>query len=162
MKAKDLPSRPRPSGQPVPILRKRLSAPIWLLSLCGWQRRFSVATFVLVVGMLAVYGWTAYSQQKWFQAYRKLETLKSQERQLTTTNEVLKNKIAEQAEKPIMGLVPPNPSEAIFLVPTSQRLNQAAVTVPATTKLAPQTEQSAPSAARTILPASPAPIPLGY
>ncbi len=158
MKPKGLPKRARPSGQTVPILHSRSSAPIWLLSLYGWQRRFSVVTFLLVVGMVAVYGWTAYSQQRWSQAYRKLETLKSQERQLTTTNEVLKNKMAEQAEKPIMGLVPPNPAEAIFL-PPSERLNQAAA-LPGATKSASQTEQPArASAARILLPAS---IPLGY
>lgn len=148
MKAKGLPNRPRPSGQTVPILHNSRSAPLWLLRLCVLQRRFSVVTFLLVAAMLAVYGWTAYSQQMWSQSYRKLETLKRQERQLTTANEVLKNKIAEQAEQPAMSLTPPNPATAIFLVPAPERPVHAAEPVLSVIKPA-QTEQ-------------PTPLPLGY
>jgi hypothetical protein len=99
--------------------------------------------------MLAVYGWTVYSQHMWNQAYQKLGVLQRHERQLTTTNEVLKNQMALQAEQPITGLVPPNPAAVIFLKPAPQRSDHAAAPVPPATKPAAQTEK-------------PTPIPLGY
>lgn len=111
---------PRPGDKNVPILPSSQPAPMWLIRLCSLQRRSFIVTFLLIVGMLTVYGWTVYSQQKWNQAYRKLETLQRNERQLTTTNEVLKNKMALQAEQPATAMVPSQPTSAIFL-PASQR-----------------------------------------
>lgn len=143
LKTKVLPSRDRTSGQTVPILPSSQSAPLWLLRLCAIQRRSSVVMLVLMVAMAAVYGWTVYSQKMWSQAYRKLETLQRHERQLMTTNEVLKNQMALQAEKPAMGLVPPNPTSLLFLQPTPQH------PAPAATK-------------PTVQPKQLTPIPLGY
>lgn len=125
MSAKGLPNRIKPSGKTVPILPTAQSSPFWLLRLCTWQRRSSVATFVLVVVTLIIYGWTVYSQQTWSQAYRKLLTLQRQERQLTTTNEVLKNNMAQQAEDQATGLVPPNPATTIFLSSAQERSQNA-------------------------------------
>ena len=143
LKTKGLPSRDRISGQTVPILPSSQSAPLWLLRLYTIERRSSVVMLVLVVAMAAVYGWTVYSQKMWSQAYRKLETLQRHERQLMTTNEVLKNQMALQAEKLAMGLVPPNPTSLLFLQPTPQR--------------------SAPAATKpTVQPKQLTPIPLGY
>jgi hypothetical protein len=104
--------------------------------------------FLLVATMLSVYSWTVYSQKMWSQAYRKLEILQRHERQLTTTSEVLKNKIALQAEQPVTNLVPPNPAVAIFLQPAPQRPNHAADSI-LPIKAAAKTKQ-------------PNHIPLGY
>lgn len=124
MKAKVLPSYPRPRSQAVSILPNSKLEPFWLLRLCVLQRQFSVVTCLLVAAMLTIYGWTVYSQRMWNQAYRKLGTLQRHERQLTTTNEVLKNQMALQAEQPPMGLVQSNPAEMIFLQPLPQPPNR--------------------------------------
>lgn len=124
----------------VPLQLKAQSAPLWLLRLCALQRRFCVITFLLMAGMLTVYAWTAYSQQRWSQAYRKLETLQRHERQLTATSEVLKNHMALQAEQPATGLVPPNPATAIFVVPAPQRPARTPESVVPATKAAAQTK----------------------
>ncbi|MFH7026921.1 MAG: hypothetical protein ACHBN1_16295 [Heteroscytonema crispum UTEX LB 1556] len=101
------------------------SAPVWLLRLHILHRYSSIVAFLLVAAMLVTYGWTVYSQQLWSQAYRRLQNLQRHERQLTTTNEVIKNKMAVEAERPGAGLVSPTPAGAIFLRPAPHSLNQA-------------------------------------
>jgi hypothetical protein len=95
--------------------------PLWLTLLVMAQRGSSVVTFILIAAVLTVYSWTVYAQQRWGQAYRHLESLQKQERQLIATNEVLKNQMARQAEKPDVGLILPDPSTRIFLSPAPQR-----------------------------------------
>jgi hypothetical protein len=73
--------------------------------------------FFLVTVTLVIYGWTVYSQQLWSQAYRKLQNLQHHERQLATTNEILKEKMAQEAQRPVAGLVSPSPKGTIFLNP---------------------------------------------
>jgi hypothetical protein len=97
------------------------SRPLWLTLLLRFQQGTSVVTILLVVGILVAYGWTVVIQERWGKAYEKLETLNKQERQLVSANEVLKNQMAEQAEKPTAGLLLPDPSNAIFLTPAPQR-----------------------------------------
>lgn len=105
-----------PQGAPHPlILLRSRSTPSWLLRLCCLQHRFSALMFLLVTASLLVYGWAVYSQQKWSQAYRELETLQIHERQLTTTNEALKYQMVRQARQPETGLIPPAPTTAIVL-----------------------------------------------
>ena len=103
----------KPRKQTPTALQSRL--PRWFLSLRSLQRRFGIATYILVAGMLVVYSSTVYLQQKWSQEYRKLEDLQRYERQLTTANEVLKNQLAKEAEQPATQLIPPNPGKAIIL-----------------------------------------------
>ncbi|MEC4986725.1 MAG: hypothetical protein SAJ37_23145 [Oscillatoria sp. PMC 1068.18] len=95
--------------------------PFWLRLLMFLQYSSSVVTFSLVTGTLIIYAWTVYTQQQWSKEYKKLETLQRNERQLTTTNESLKSQLAEQAETPESGLVPPNPKNTIFLTPTPEQ-----------------------------------------
>ncbi len=95
--------------------------PLWVTVLLRLQQGSSLVTLSLIVGAMVVYGWTVYIQQRWGQEYERLETLKKQERQLISANEVLKNQMAEQAESPTAGLLLPNPNNAIFLAPAPQR-----------------------------------------
>ena len=134
-------------GQTVPLLPSAKLTPLWVLRLCSLQRYSFAVTFLLMVGMLSIYAWTVYSQQKWAQAHRQLETLQRNERQLTTTNEVLKNQLAQEAEQPGTGLVPSESASAIFLSPTPQRTpaNQAMIATASSTSKNKLT-----------------PIPLGY
>lgn len=133
-------------GKMPQILPQTKSMPVWLVWLLSWQRFSSAIMFLLVGGTLAVYGGTVYTQQLWSKEYRKLETLQRQERQLTAAGEVLKNKLADQAEQPGTGMVAPTPSHTLFLEPTPQ----AAATTEATP---PSTPASEPTLS---------PTPMGY
>jgi hypothetical protein len=114
------------AGQTVPIVLRSQSPPFWLRQLCVLQRYSSIATFILVAVTLMLYGWTVYSQELWSQTYRKLVALQRDERQLTTTSEMLKDKLAKEAEKPATRLVPASPASAIFLQPAPQLSSHAA------------------------------------
>jgi len=96
--------------------------PPWLKTLLHVQRTSSFVTFSLMIGLLAVYGWTVYTQQRWGSAYSHLEVLQKQERQMTAASEVLKNQMAKQAEAPDVGLALPDPGNTVFLAPAPQRL----------------------------------------
>lgn len=105
--------KPRRLASPTSLRSRPL--PLWFLRLSLWQRRVSIATLLLIAGTLITYSSTVYLQQQWNQQFRKLETLQRRERQLTATNEVLKNQLASQAEQPSTELVSPNPANAIIL-----------------------------------------------
>lgn len=92
--------------------------PFWLRSLVKAQTVSSFATFLLVSAALFIYGSTVYYQQQWGTSFRELESLRRQERKLTSTNESLKTQFSKQAEEPGSGLVPPNLKQMIFLKPT--------------------------------------------
>jgi hypothetical protein len=68
---------------------------------------------------LGVYAWSVYIPRLWSQEYQKLETLQRYERHLTAMSESLKNQLAQQAERPEMGLTNLHPAQVIFLSPTS-------------------------------------------
>lgn len=109
-----LPSRA--TGQKVERLNTtQQTTPTWLASLIFIQRGSDIVTFLLVAATLTIYSWTVYTQQQWSQEYRKLENLQRNERNLTTANEVMKDQLAQQAEKPATGLVNPTHASAIFL-----------------------------------------------
>lgn len=108
------------AAPPTLTLSQQLT-PRWLSSLLFLKRSSDLVTFLLVTTTLTIYSWTVYTQQQWTRDYRKLENLQRQERQLTTANEVMKNQLAQQAEKPATGLVPPTQTNAIFLPPAQER-----------------------------------------
>lgn len=104
-------------------VRKR--TPGWLRSLIILQRGSDIITLILGVVTLMIYSWTVYTQQQWTQEYRKLGILQRNERDLTTTNEIIKDQLAQQAERPATGLVTPNTANTIYLSPAPQRPFQA-------------------------------------
>lgn len=114
-------SRSQSSAPVVRSLPKPQPLPVWLKFLVTLQRGSSVLTFVLVAGVLSVYGWTVLVQQRWGHEYSKLETLRKHERHLVAANEVLKNQLAQQAERPDTGLVLPDPGTTVFLAPAPAR-----------------------------------------
>lgn len=128
-----LPTAPKPTVRSLPATR---SIPKWLRLLILTQRGSSIVTFALVGLTLLVYGWTVYAQELWGRQYRQLEALQRQERQLTATNEALKQNLAQQAEQPGSRLTPPNPNSMIFLPPAAPRPSTAPA-APAQTPLAP-------------------------
>lgn len=128
-----VPPAARPSDRSsVRSLPNSRSIPKWLRLLVLAQRGSSIVTFTLVGSTLLVYGWTVYAQELWGRQYRQLEALQRQERQLTATNEALKQNLAQQAEQPNSQLALPNPNSIIFMPPASPRPATAPTTVPAT------------------------------
>ncbi len=110
------------TGQNVERLNaSRQMTPSWLSSLVFLRRSSDIVTFLLVAATLTIYSWTVYTQQQWAQEYRELEKLQRTERNLTTANAVMKDQLAQQAEKPATGLVNPTQANAIFLPPAPQR-----------------------------------------
>lgn len=97
--------------------------PVWLSSLLVLQRGSDLMAFLLVAATLGLYSWTVYTQQQWSQEYSKWQKLQREERQLTTANAVMKDQLAQQAEKPGTGLVPPSQAKekAIYLQSAPQR-----------------------------------------
>jgi hypothetical protein len=101
--------------------------PLWFLRLNLWQRRTSIVTLLLIAGTVITYSSTVYLQQQWSQQFRKLENLQRRERELTATNEVLKNQLASEAEQPSTELVSPNPADAIILKAFNPASNPALI-----------------------------------
>lgn len=138
-------STPAPTlvnDQVVKSLPERPPLPFWVMVLVRLQQTSSVVMLLLVAGALSVYGWTVYVQQLWGQEYHRFESLRTQERQLISSNEALKNEMAQQAEAPGSGLMVPDPDDTIFLTP------------------APPRPQAKP---KSHLPGSAAPVrPMGY
>ncbi|AVZ30935.1 hypothetical protein [Nodularia spumigena] len=133
----------KPTEGSLPVMPTSGAAPFWLLRLYTSHRYSSVVTFLLVSATLFVYGWTVYSQELWSQGYNRLQNLQLQERQLTTTNATLKNKMAEEAEQETAGLVSPTPARTIFL-PTASPSYSSQATPPSTPPNL-ETQQNTPS-----------------
>ena len=103
----------------IPVMPDGSKVPVWLMRWNSLHRHSAVITFLLVSATLVVYGWTVYSQHLWSSSYKKLQDLQRDERQLTKHDEALKNRMAQEAEKPHSGLVSPTPANTIFLEETA-------------------------------------------
>ncbi|MEO1761480.1 MAG: hypothetical protein AAFR83_05780 [Cyanobacteria bacterium J06629_18] len=108
--------KPRSKNQKaIPVMPDGSKVPLWLMRWNSLHRHTAVITFLLVSSTLIVYGWTVYSQHLWSRSYKELQDLQRNERQLTKHDETIKNKMAQEAEKPHSGLVSPTPANTIFL-----------------------------------------------
>jgi hypothetical protein len=108
----------------IPVMPDGSKVPMLLMRWNSFHRHTSVATFLLVSTTLIVYGLTVYSQHLWSSSYKKLQELQRDERQLTKTDETLKNQMAQEGEKPHSGLVSPTPANTIFLEETPPSRSQ--------------------------------------
>jgi hypothetical protein len=108
----------------------KLETPTWLKFLMTVQRGSTPITFLLVIGVLIVYGWSVYSQRAWSKAYGQLAQLQREERQLTATSEARKFQLAEQAKSSTTGLVRRDPANIIFLKPEPSRSQRPNSTQP--------------------------------
>jgi hypothetical protein len=113
------PQRGRPARKPKvhPLQLMDQSLPQWLQRLVKLQQQVWVTTIVLSAAALGVYSWSVYSQQQWGQAYRRLEHLRRNERQLISGSEMIKNQIAGQVNPTELGLAPQVANDVIFLQP---------------------------------------------
>ncbi|MEM9923814.1 MAG: hypothetical protein AAF915_08710 [Cyanobacteria bacterium P01_D01_bin.50] len=112
-------SREYKNQKAIPVMPDGSKVPIWLMRWNSFHRKTSIVTFLLVATTLIVYGWTVYSQHLWSRSYKQLQELQRDERQLTKHDEMLKHKMAQEAEKPRSGLVSPTPANTIFLQETT-------------------------------------------
>ena len=97
------------------------TTPSWMQWLVRSQQYTCAIAFILIGGTLASYAAIVYSQQLWNQEYQKLQSLQRKERELTTAEELLKNKLAETAITPNQGLITPSPDNNLFLEAAPQR-----------------------------------------
>jgi hypothetical protein len=91
--------------------------PSWLQRLLKVQQQVWLVTVILAVSTLVIYGWSVYSQQQWGMAYRDLDRLRRNERQLISGSEMMKNQIAEKLDASNLGLAPQVAKDVIFIQP---------------------------------------------
>jgi len=115
----EISSKARNTNKIEQLPRESRRLPAKLRSLKAIEQISSVLTFGLVAAALGVYAWSVYIPRLWSQEYKTLETLQRHERHLTAISETLKNELAQQAEKPEMGLANPQPAQMVFLSPSS-------------------------------------------
>jgi hypothetical protein len=115
------PQRPlRSRRSVVQSLPQPRSQPLWLSALIKLQQGTTVAAWGLGTAVLALYGWTVYSQQAWNQTYDRLDRLQRSEEQMLTAIEGLKDQVAKQAETSAETQLA-KPSMTIPLQPAPQR-----------------------------------------
>lgn len=117
---------PAPGSIPEPGQVKRLDPernrlPKSVVALQAIEKIVFVCTLGLGAATLGIYSLTVQNQQQWMKKYNHLQNLERYERQLVTASEILKNRMASQAETTDTGLVPQNPETTIFLDPVEQR-----------------------------------------
>ncbi len=108
------------TAQKVQSLPSPRVSPVWR-SLQILERLLFVCTLGLGTTTISLYSLTVQAQQEWMQEYNHLQNLERYERQLITASEILKNRMAKQAETTATGLVPQNPNTTIFLDPVEKR-----------------------------------------
>jgi hypothetical protein len=112
--------------------------PNWLRSLTRIQQGVWVGTIALSAMALGVYGWSVYSQQQWGQSYSQLQKLQRNERQLMSSNELMKNEIAQKVDPKSLGLAPQKSNNVIFLKPEPNSVDTSdAAVVPKTANQPP-------------------------
>ncbi|QLE55263.1 hypothetical protein [Nostoc sp. TCL26-01] len=142
VKASQQQKNPKSEFPNTSVVSTAKTTPLWLQRLYAIHRYSSIAGFALVTTTLAVYGFTVYTQELWSQSYHRLQKLQRDERQITTTNAILTNKMAEEAERQSAGLVSPTPSRTIFLSPVPKTAEVAPLSIKPTS----QPQQPASSA----------------
>lgn len=101
------------------VIIEDFSAPMWLKGMVFLQKTSLISCLVMVGSMLTVYGMTVYAPQIWTKEFNRLKQLQKDERQIISTNEVVKQQLVDQSGKNGNGLVNPNPLKPpIFLEAT--------------------------------------------
>ncbi len=104
------------------------SLPNWLTSFRVLQRSSSFVALCLIGSTLFLYGWTVYTQQTWGKQYNNLEHLQKQERDLTFTNESMKNTLAEDTKIEDSDLIPATPEKVLFINPSNKSKSELNIT----------------------------------
>lgn len=101
--------------------------PLWLQLLLNVQHGSSVIMAALAFGVLVAYVQTVQTQQQWGRAYRRLEVLQRQERQLLAAGALLQEQLDRPSNSLTKGLEPLTLSQAIFIKPLPM---QSSVAIP--------------------------------
>jgi hypothetical protein len=112
----------QPNAKPAPTQLRLLpqERPSQGLRAVNTLRRLSTPiAFVMVLGVLPIYGWSVLTQRSWGKGYQRLEQLRRDENTMIQKTEAQKHDITEQAELNPQGLVPQSPTNTL-LVPRSQ------------------------------------------
>jgi hypothetical protein len=99
------------------VIIEDFSAPIWLKGLFLCQKSSSIFCCLMIGAMLVVYGMTVYAPQMWTKEFNKLKKLQKDERQIISTNEVVKEQLVKQADQDGIGFVNPDPSQTLIFLP---------------------------------------------
>lgn len=116
----DSPKRRMNVVENIPMIREDFSPPLWLKGLIFLQKSSSILSFSVISLMLFLYGMTVYAPQLWTAKFNNLNKLQKDERQMTSTNEIVKEDLMKQINTNGTGLVNPDPKKIpIFLPETS-------------------------------------------
>ncbi|ELR96581.1 hypothetical protein [Gloeocapsa sp. PCC 73106] len=107
-----VPLRPRNQVKSITTTKE---LPIELKILIFLQKSTSISALILIAVALLIFGLSVSIPQLWSQDYKKLKTLQRQERQLTATNETLRNQLVQQRENQHRNATYPKPDNALFL-----------------------------------------------
>ncbi len=110
------PGSPRRRPNPLRVVPAPAPAPANLQFLVKAHQVSTGAALVLTALLVGAYAVTVRIQQEWGKTYHQLTTLQRQELELTTTSQQLRYTLGNQAAA--AGLVPANPSQAVFLKTT--------------------------------------------
>ena len=95
--------------------------PLGLRVLTRLQQGSTAVTGFLVTAALVVYGSTVYIDKSTNKAIVQLDELQGESQQLTSTNESIKQSLAEQAIRPDSGLEPYEAGDVLFVEPETPR-----------------------------------------
>lgn len=131
------PFQPQAKSAPTQLRLLRPERPSQGLRLVNKLRQLSTPiAFIMVLGVLPIYGWSVLTQRSWGKGYQRVEQLRRDENRLIQDTEVQKHDITEQAELNPKGLVPQGPSNTL-LIPRSQPRPNTMVQVPQRTPFNP-------------------------
>lgn len=97
--------------------KKQTTFPVLIRILLFFQQTASILTLSAIAGSLVMSGLTFYTQQMWNRQYEQLQELQRYERNVTSINEALKDKIAEQGKTNNEGFVPLTPDYNLYVEP---------------------------------------------
>lgn len=107
--------RPTRVQQAVMAMPKPAPYAPWVQWLMVGQKGICLLTLTLVGSALALYGQSVYQHRQWGQSYAQLERLQKLEQQGIAASEIMKQSLAEEAERPTSQMTSQMPDKAISL-----------------------------------------------
>ncbi|HIK37772.1 MAG: hypothetical protein NZ901_12970 [Geminocystis sp.] len=93
--------------------------PLWLQALIILEHASSILCYPTVAIALVIYGMTAYAPRQWTSKYQELQELQRRERQITMTEELLKETVVESAKEKGSGFINPQLTQPPLFLPNS-------------------------------------------
>ncbi|MEM9218356.1 MAG: hypothetical protein AAGD25_28950 [Cyanobacteria bacterium P01_F01_bin.150] len=120
-------AQPVHSSSAISYLPQPASHAPWVNRLMVGQRSICLLTLALVGCALSLYGQSVYQHRQWGQSYSELERLQKFEQQGMAASEIMKQSLAEEAERPTsqMSSQMPDSSVSIEIAPVRPSKNDA-------------------------------------